>query len=125
MEMLPHIPEWKSKKIVLTGHPTSEPIHLFYRDALDCVKYLFGNPLFADHTDFHPVRMYQDIEQTIHVYSEWMTGDVAWEIQVNSVSPLLKFFKTTNPVTVNASIWCYPPWCQPFLQQDYHLRHDQ
>jgi hypothetical protein len=93
MEMLPRVPEWKSKKIELTGHPTSEPMHLFYRDTLDCVEYIFGNPLFANHMDFHPVRVYHDMERTIRVYSEWMTGDVAWEMQVSSISLLVEFLR--------------------------------
>ena len=70
MEMLPKVPDWKSKKVSLTGHLTSEPMHLFYCDTLDCIKYIFGNPLFANHMDFCPVRLYQDVEQTICVYSE-------------------------------------------------------
>lgn len=85
MEMLPSVPDWKSKKISLMGYPTSEPMYLFYRDALECVEYVFGNPLFANHMDFSPVRLYQDAEHTIRVYSEWMTGDAAWDMQVSFV----------------------------------------
>ena len=55
---------------------------LFYRDALDCVEYLFGNPLFADKLDFCPVRLYRNAELTIRMYTKWMTGDSAWEMQV-------------------------------------------
>lgn len=93
MEMLPKVPEWKSTKITLLGYPTSEPMHLFYRDALDCVEYIFGNPLFANHMDFCPVRLYQNMEQTIRVYGEWMTGDVAWKMQVSFMAPLLSFLQ--------------------------------
>ena len=57
-------------------------MHFFYRDALDCVEYLFGNPLFAEQMDFSPVRVYHDAEQTIRIYSEWMTGNAAWDMQV-------------------------------------------
>lgn len=57
-------------------------MYLFYRDALDCVEYLFGNPLFTDQIDFSPVRLYRDAERTIRVYTEWMTGNTAWEMQV-------------------------------------------
>ena len=82
IEMLPAVPEWKFKTISLTKHPTKEPTLLFYRDALECVEYLFGNPVFADHIDFCPVRLYRDSERTIRMYSEWMTGNTAWEMQV-------------------------------------------
>ena len=80
--MLPKVPNWKSKKITLPGYATREPMCLFFRDALDCVEYLFGNPLFAGHMDFSPTRLYRDAEQTIRIYSEWMTGDIAWNMQV-------------------------------------------
>ena len=80
--MLPKVPDWKSKKITLPGYATREPMYLFFRDALDCVEYLFGNPLFAECMDFSPTRLYRDAEQTIRIYSEWMTGDVAWDMQV-------------------------------------------
>jgi len=83
IEMLPKVPEWKSKKIVLPGYATREPMCLFFRDALECVEYLFGNPLFAEHIDFLPTRLYRDAEQTIRIYSEWLTGDIAWDMQVH------------------------------------------
>ena len=60
--MLPSVPEWKFKKIVLTGHAMKEPMLLFYCDALDCVEYLFGNPVFANRMDFCPVRLYCNME---------------------------------------------------------------
>jgi len=53
--MLPSVPEWKFKIITLTGHATKEPMLLFYRNALDCVEYLFGNPVFTGKIDFCPV----------------------------------------------------------------------
>lgn len=70
------------KKINITGHATREPMFLFYRDALDCVEYLLGNPLFSDSIDFCPIRLYQDAEQTIRVYTEWLTANAAWDMQV-------------------------------------------
>lgn len=80
--MLPGAPEWKSKAVSLTGNATKAPTFLFYRDALECVEYLFGNPIFANGIDFCPARLYHDSEQTIRMYTEWMTGNAAWEMQV-------------------------------------------
>ena len=97
--MLPSVPEWKFKKVALTGYATKEPINLFYCDALECVEYLFGNPMFADRVDFCPVQLYRDTERLIHVYNEWITGNAAWEMQVRAlfslfyshpVSPLIR-----------------------------------
>ena len=92
MEMLPSIPDWKSKKISITGYPTSELMYLFYHDALDCIKYVSGNPLFANHMDFSPTRLYQDMEQTICLYSEWMTGDATWDMQVRFIPCAARYF---------------------------------
>ena len=85
VELLPKVPDWKVKKVTISGYATREPMFLFYRDALDCVKYLFGNPLFAGSMDFCPVRFYQDAEKTIRIFTEWLTGNTAWEMQVGSI----------------------------------------
>ena len=89
VELLPKVPDWKVKKIAISGYATRKPMFLFYRDTLDCVEYLFGNPLFVGSMDLSPVRFYQDAEHTIRVYTEWLTGNAAWEMQVGSVSVLL------------------------------------
>ena len=121
--MLPSVPEWKFKKIVLTGHITKEPMLFFYRNALDCVEYLFGNPVFANKMDFCPVQLYRDMERTIRVYTEWMTGNAAWDMQVG-------FFLSQPPTRGltfslgNAPRWCNAPWGYPLLGQDQHLRDD-
>lgn len=56
---------------------------LYYRDPLECLAFLFSNPLFAGHIDFCPQRVYASVEKLVRVYSEWMTGDSAWEMQVS------------------------------------------
>lgn len=92
--MLPKVPDWKVKKIGIVGYVTREPMFLFYRDALDCVEYLLGNPLFSDCIDFCPVRLYRDAEQTIRIYTEWVTGNAAWEMQVRML-----FIHTSSPTS--------------------------
>lgn len=72
---------------------------LFYRDTLECVEYLLGNPLFSDCMDFCPTRLYQDAEQTIHIYTEWVTGNAAWEMQVR---PLFCYVSTLLVLTDNS-----------------------
>ncbi|KAF9791894.1 hypothetical protein BJ322DRAFT_996733, partial [Thelephora terrestris] len=81
IELLPEVPDWKVKDISIPSHPTHELMFLSYRDSLDCVEYLLGNPLFADTMDFCPIKFYQDSEKTIRVYTEWLTRNVAWETQ--------------------------------------------
>ena len=74
---------------------------LFYRDALDCVKYFLGNPLFSNCIDFCPVRLYQDAERMIRIYREWVTGNTAWEMQVRIF--LMLFPTMLTPTTVRSS----------------------
>ena len=124
MELLPKVPDWKVKKISITGHATREPMFLFYRDALDCVEYLFGNPLFSDSMDFCPVRLYKDAEQTIRVYTEWVTGNSAWEMQVRSIS-----YFNNYPVLIKRTVspprWCNTAWSHSLIRQNEYLGHDR
>ena len=66
-----------------------EPMTLYFRDALECFKCLFGNPLFSDYMDFIPRREYVDEERTERLYNEIMTGDRAWTLQVSVFSQLV------------------------------------
>ena len=61
---------------------------LYFRDALECFKYLFGNPLFSDYMDFVPRREYADREKNERLYNEIMTGDRAWTLQVSILTAM-------------------------------------
>lgn len=81
-EMLPHIgPKWKEKPLA-TSHPTKVPAHIFYHDPLECIQALLLNPLVKDYIHFTPQRVFTTAEKLMQVYSEWRTGDAAWEMQV-------------------------------------------
>ena len=69
-----------------TAIPTKSPVRLFYRDSVECLEALFEHPLFHDKLDLVPCRVYRSAERLVRVYSEWMTGDVAWDIQVCPLS---------------------------------------
>ncbi|KAF8122006.1 hypothetical protein EV363DRAFT_1405252 [Boletus edulis] len=55
-EMLPSGPAWRFRIVPTTTHPTKQPVHLYYRDSLDCIEALFNNPLFASEMDLSPYR---------------------------------------------------------------------
>lgn len=57
-------------------------MRLFYRDPVKCLEALFIHPLFHDKLDLVPRRVYRTAERLVRVYSEWMTGNAAWEMQV-------------------------------------------
>lgn len=57
---------------------------LYWRDGLEVVEHLFGDPAFASSMDFEP---YQEFETgpsaaQERIYGEFMSGDRAWDIQV-------------------------------------------
>lgn len=65
-----------------TTHPTSDAVKLFYRDPLECIELLLNSPLVADDIEFTPYRIFKTVEKSIREYSEWMSGNAAWEMQV-------------------------------------------
>lgn len=84
--MLPKGPSWKCQ-IVPSLHRTKNPIRLFWRDPVECLEALFSNPLFHDKLDFVPRRVYTTAARLTRVYSEWLTGNFAWEFQVCASEP--------------------------------------
>ena len=83
--MLPAGPSWKCKPWT-TSHPTKSPLQLFYRDPIECIQSLLNSPLSADEFEFAPYKLYKTAERSIRVYSEWLSGDVAWSMQVRAFS---------------------------------------
>ena len=69
-----------------TATPTKSPVRLFYRDTVECLEALFQHPLFHDKLDLVPCHVYRTAERLVRVYSEWMTSDGAWDIQVLSLA---------------------------------------
>ena len=86
IELLPSPPRWKADEIKIEGGDTKDPLTLYYRDGLDCFKFLLANPLFADYMDYAPRREYADENQSERLYNEMMTGDLAWTLQVREPS---------------------------------------
>ncbi|KAG1908717.1 uncharacterized protein F5891DRAFT_1124384 [Suillus fuscotomentosus] len=73
-------PRWMSQ-VLSTSHPTKSPIVLYWRDPLDCISAILNHPFFHDRLDFTPRRVYTTAQHLCRVYSEWMTGDDAWNMQ--------------------------------------------
>jgi hypothetical protein len=85
--MLPKGPEWRWKRWT-SPYPTKKKLDLFYRDPLACIQSILLNPLMKDHLQFSPLRIFDSAARAMRIYSEWLTGDVAWSMQV---SPRLPF----------------------------------
>lgn len=83
VETLPKPPPWKSRVVKIPGGKTKKPLTLLYRDGLECFRFLFGNPVYSGHMEFHPRRTWSSDSKQERLYSEIMTGDLPWRIQVS------------------------------------------
>ncbi|KAF8970295.1 hypothetical protein BDZ97DRAFT_1914618 [Flammula alnicola] len=79
-EILPGGPQWKSKAWK-TVYPTKKKIALYYRDPLECIQSLLHSPLIKDHVKFKPFQIFRTAEKVMRVYTEWLSGEAAWNIQ--------------------------------------------
>ncbi|KAH9027612.1 hypothetical protein EDB85DRAFT_2074745 [Lactarius pseudohatsudake] len=79
-EMLPKGPEWRYKPCDIS-YPTKKDVALFYRDPLKCIQSILSNPLVNDYIRFTPFRVYESAVSAMRIYTEWLTGDVAWSMQ--------------------------------------------
>ncbi|KAF8194077.1 hypothetical protein K438DRAFT_1906744 [Mycena galopus ATCC 62051] len=81
IESLPPCPQWKVKLWDTRPHPTKKPLTLFYRDPLECLQALLSNPLVQDHIQFTPFKLWETSAKLMRLYTEWLSGDAAWDLQ--------------------------------------------
>ncbi|KAG1738912.1 uncharacterized protein EDB91DRAFT_1237678 [Suillus paluster] len=79
-EMLPSGPHWMLR-IIDTSHSTKSPVILYWHNPLECISTILNHPLFHDQLDFTPHKVYSTAQKLCCVYTEWMTGDDAWNMQ--------------------------------------------
>ncbi|KAH8100148.1 hypothetical protein BXZ70DRAFT_894126 [Cristinia sonorae] len=70
-------PQFRCKEVTACG----EAFDVYYRDPLECVKALYGDPNFAADLVFKPERHYADADQTIRMYHELFSGKWWWQTQ--------------------------------------------
>lgn len=83
IEILPKGPQWKAESWKALS-PVKRPLTLFYRDPVELLESLLQNPLIQDHIHYTPFRLFTTAAQTMRVYTEWLSGNVAWEMQASS-----------------------------------------
>ncbi|KAG1786942.1 uncharacterized protein HD556DRAFT_1313146 [Suillus plorans] len=71
---LPGRPKFRREQVVIAG----EAFDIFYRDIIECIKDLFGNPDFADFLVFAPEHHYTDADETVRLFSDMHTGKWWW-----------------------------------------------
>ncbi|KAI0040537.1 hypothetical protein FA95DRAFT_1549668 [Auriscalpium vulgare] len=74
---LPEVPEFTTEEIEIDG----QTYEVFLRDALQCIKLLYGNPEFLPHMSFAPERHYADEDLTIPLYHQMHSGRWWWKVQ--------------------------------------------
>ncbi|KAG1830962.1 hypothetical protein DFJ58DRAFT_719600 [Suillus subalutaceus] len=78
IDALPSFVPWKVSNIEFTGYKTTYPVQLIWHDALEVVKQLFSDPVFANHITFQPHVVNTGGQRE---YGDYMSADMAWKIQ--------------------------------------------
>lgn len=81
-EHMPQGPAWKTSTVVVPDAP-NKPQMFFYRDIIECVNFLFGNPKFRENMDYAPYELFKE-DGVTRVYHEMCTGKCWNEIQVST-----------------------------------------
>jgi hypothetical protein len=82
IDALPSFVSWKVSNLEFTGYKTTYPVQLIWRDALEVVKQLFSDPVFANHITFQPHVVNTGGQRE---YGDYMSADIAWKIQVSLI----------------------------------------
>ena len=89
--------------------------HIWIRNCCICTIMILGmysilyHPLVKDFIRFSPFGLYESAAKTMHFYTEWLSGDVAWSMQVG-FSILKIIYILTVSVIGPASQGCNPSW---------------
>lgn len=82
VDSIPDRATWKSKHISFRDLPKEK--HLIqYRDPLDAIRSLLGNPSHASHIVYRPSRIFTDSQRKDRIYSEMWTGKWWSSVQVS------------------------------------------
>ncbi|KIP05982.1 hypothetical protein PHLGIDRAFT_73354 [Phlebiopsis gigantea 11061_1 CR5-6] len=85
---LPGGVDWKCKEVTqegdlrdAQGRARTETLEVWYRDPVECIKELLGNPMFRQHLAYAPERVYRDQHGTNRHIDEMWTADWWWDMQ--------------------------------------------
>ncbi|KAH7926058.1 hypothetical protein BV22DRAFT_1104530 [Leucogyrophana mollusca] len=77
---LPQRPRFQRKEIFVPGDP-GEAFDVYFRNVMECIGALYGDPEFSQHLVFTPERHYADADMTIRMYHDLHTGKWWWNTQ--------------------------------------------
>ncbi|KAF8875514.1 hypothetical protein BD779DRAFT_1613422 [Infundibulicybe gibba] len=88
VDALPAGPQWECEIITAPGDQVGEDgeivgeeMELWYRNPIECIQELVGNPAFSNSTSFVPERVYTSSDGDERIYDEMWTGDWWWNTQ--------------------------------------------
>jgi hypothetical protein len=88
-QIVDSIPEragiWTSKTLSFPDRPTEKYL-IRYRDPLDAIRALLGNPAHAKDIVYVPKKVFSDSQRDNHIYNEMWTGKWWTVIQVSLIS---------------------------------------
>ncbi|KAF7372663.1 hypothetical protein MVEN_00129500 [Mycena venus] len=64
-----------------SGNTVVETLELWYRDPVDCIRELMGNPVFRDVMRYAPERVFEDEDPKSEVINEMWTAAWWWKLQ--------------------------------------------
>ncbi|KAI9432280.1 hypothetical protein H4582DRAFT_2113196 [Lactarius indigo] len=79
IDTLPGRPPFECEDFTVGG----ERLSFYFRDVMQCIRSLYGDPEFVHELAFVPERHYADPERTCRIYSEMHTGDWWWAVQTS------------------------------------------
>ena len=65
------------------GVLATENVELWFRDPIECVEALIGNPRLGEHMSYVPQKVFTSGSGTMRIYDEAWTGDWWWTMQVS------------------------------------------
>jgi hypothetical protein len=90
IDSLPTGPDWICKQIKVEGDLKDgdgklrqAKVELWYRDPVECIKEIIGNPAFKEFLAYAPERVFSDEKGQDRIYDEMWTSDWWWETQVS------------------------------------------
>ncbi|KAF5328932.1 hypothetical protein D9758_016819 [Tetrapyrgos nigripes] len=98
---LPGGVSWNLEEVTMTGsridndgQPLTETLELWYRDPMECIAELMGNPMFCNVMKYAPEKLFLDLGQEIEVVNEMWTGSWWWDRQSEvpdgaTISPII------------------------------------
>lgn len=84
---MPGRPLFRRKDVIIG----QERVEFYYRDVLECIRSLFGDPQYAEDLVFAPERHYTTHERKSRLYHEMYTCDWWWTIQVRKLDLIYSF----------------------------------